>query len=69
MKVRTNPGLDTACCDVFIAPDGRIRVFGLSDDVLEVLCRLAPNDEQLAARRRRSPAAEPTGSVDEKDAP
>jgi len=42
--------VSAATVDITIAPDGRVWVFGLSKEVLEVVAMLNPRDERLQHR-------------------
>ena len=46
------PELETDITDIAITPDGRIRLFGLSRQLLELLCETGLADEQLQNRWR-----------------
>ena len=41
------PELETDITDIIITPDGRIRCFGLSRQLLAILCETGMADEQL----------------------
>ena len=47
---------ETSLTEITIASDGRIFVFGLSGEVLEILAELCPNNPVLQARMSRLPA-------------
>jgi hypothetical protein len=47
---RVGHGHDVATTDITIAPDGRVFIFGLSADVLEVAAKLNPSDGALQRR-------------------
>jgi hypothetical protein len=46
---------ETSITEITIASDGRIYVFGLSKEVLELLAELCPNSPVLQARMARLP--------------
>ena len=46
-SLETVSELETDITDITITPDGRIRCFGLSRQLLEILCETGMADEQL----------------------
>jgi hypothetical protein len=42
---------DEATAELHIGPDGKIRVFGLNDVLMEVLSTVCGNDQTIARRR------------------
>lgn len=46
------PDLETSVTDLFLMTDGRIRCFGLSREVLELLCQSGLADEALQEQWR-----------------
>ncbi len=47
---------ETSMTEITIADDGRVFVFGLSREVLEVLLELCPHETSLLQRLERLPA-------------
>jgi hypothetical protein len=48
--MRQEESLPPATVDITIAPDGRVFVFGLSREVLQVVAGLNPHDQRLSDR-------------------
>lgn len=59
---------ETAITEITIEPDGRIFVFGMSREVLELLATICPTAAQLCADLPSKPDRRPAGSSAERSA-